>query len=404
MTSTHNATTRRVIASAPDWHLSGVNVFTTRLFRELRARGWQPSVVITNPTAAPSELAPLPNDLNLVQLPPTSNRAIRRRQAMLREFLAERTPCVYLPNYDFDTAGTLPALPRDVAVAGIVHSDEDVYYDFVREFGEWMDGVVAVSVAIERELGSQLPRLADRVTRISYGVPVRTSAPAKAATPPLRVVYAGRHSQRQKRISDLAAVIAAVHESGAQVEFDIAGDGPDRGEFERCAAASIAAGSTRMHGALSPEATAALFDNAHVLILTSEFEGLPVVMLEAMEAACVPVATRIRSGVGDLVDDGRNGILFPVGDVAAAVRAILRLASGQLPLAEMSAAARATLNSSEFTISHAADRYEALFERMLAARADGRFAPRRGRGVIPRHHRWGPRIAARWAQLTGGAK
>lgn len=402
LTSPHIKTVRRVVASAPDWHLSGVNVFTTRLFRELGSRGWETTIVITNPTAAPSELAPVPGDMNIVRLPRTPNRAIRRRQELLGEVLALRAPCVYMPNYDFDTAGILPALPRDVAVAGIVHSDEAIYYDFIRDLGDWVDGVVAVSAAIEGELTVQLPQLAGRTTRIAYGVPVRDSAPAKQMAPPLRVVYAGRLSQRQKRVADLADVIAATHESGAPVMFDIAGDGPDRAEFERRAAASLAAGATRMHGALSPEATARLFDSSHALLLTSEFEGLPVVMLEAMEAGCVPVVTRIRSGVGDLVDDGRNGVLFPVGDVASAVDALRRLATGALPLEVMSAAARARLASSEFAISRAADRYESLFERMLAARADGTFSPRPGRGVIPRHHRWGPRIAARWTQLTGG--
>ncbi|HEY5551011.1 MAG TPA: glycosyltransferase family 4 protein [Opitutaceae bacterium] len=402
MTSPHNTTARRVVASAPDWHLSGVNVFTTRLFRELRARGWETTLVITNPTAAPSELATVPDDLNVIRLPATPNRAIRLRQELLRDALAARAPCVYLPNYDFDTAGIIPALPADVAVTGIVHSDEVVYYDFIREFGDWMDGIVAVSTTIERDLATQMPQLAGRTSRIAYGVPLRDSAPAKPMVPPLRVVYAGRLSQRQKRVTDLAAVVAATHESGAPVRFDIAGDGPDRGEFERRAAASIATGATRMHGALSPEATAALLDASHVLILTSEFEGLPVVMIEAMEAGCVPLVTQIRSGVDDLVDDGRNGILFPVGDVAAAVDALRRFATAALPLEAMSTAARARLASSEFAISHAADRYEVLFERMLSARAEGTFRPRRGSAITPRHHRWGPRIAARWAQLREG--
>ena len=405
MTSIHDNTLRRVVASTPDWHLSGVNVFTTRLFRELRARGWETTVVITNPTAAPDELAPVPDDLNIVRFSPTPNRAIRRRQAMLRDALAERAPCVYLPNYDFDTAGVIPILPRDVAIAGIVHSDEEVYYDFIRDLGEWMDGIVAVSATIKHELAARLPGAKNRLTRIAYGVPMRDSVPAKPASPPLRVVYAGRLSRRQKRITDLADVIAAVHASGAPVTFDVAGDGPDRGEFEQRAAASIAAGATRMHGALSPEATARLFDESHVLILTSEFEGLPVVMIEAMEAGCVPLVTRIRSGIGDLVEDGRNGILFPVGGVAAAADALRRLAtgSGTAGLEAMAAAARAHLVASEFTLPHAADRYEELFAQVLVARAAGAFAPRPGRALIPRHHRWGPRIAARWARLTGGS-
>jgi glycosyltransferase involved in cell wall biosynthesis len=263
-----------------------------------------------------------------------------------------------------------------------------------------MDGVVAVSTAIGVELARRSPELAGRFTLIGYGVPLRATAPVKPPAPPMRVVYAGRLSRHQKRILDLAQIVAAIHESGVSVEFDIAGDGPDRQEFERIAAASIAAGSSRMHGALSPEATARLIDAAHVLVLTSEFEGLPVVLLEAMEAGCVPLVTRIRSGIGDLVEDGRNGVLFPIGDTAAAVDALRRLAAGRPQLEAMASAARSRLASSEFTIPDAADRYEALFARIFEERTAGRFAPPQDRPFIPRHHRWGPRIAARWARLT----
>lgn len=395
---------RRVIASAPDWHLSGVNVFMTRLFRELNARGWDTTVVITNPTAAASERAPVPEDMDIVRLPPTPNRAIRLRQRMLLDELAARAPCVYLPNYDFDTAGVIPALPAGVTVAGIVHSDEGIYYDFVRDLGAWMDGVVAVSTAIEHELEACSPDLAGRLTRIGYGVPVRATAPAKPPAPPLRVVYAGRISHGQKRIGDLAEIVAAIHESEAPVEFDIAGDGPDRQEFERIAAASIAAGSTRMHGSLTPEATASLIDAAHVLVLTSEFEGLPVVLMEAMEAGCVPIVTRIRSGIGELVKDGVNGLMFEVGDIGSACASILRLASEPGLAGAMAGRARARLASSEFALDRSADRYEALFDSLMAARLEPGFKHTPGRAFIPIHHRLGARIATRWAQLTGGRR
>jgi len=392
---------RRVVASTPDWHLSGVNVFTTRLFRELRSRGWETSVVITNPTASPSERASIPGDLDIVRLPATSNREIRRRQDLLRVTLTERAPCVYLPNYDFDTAGILPELPGNIAAMGIVHSDEDVYYQFIRDLGAWMDGIVGVSSAIVQQISTRTPQLASRCTRVPYGVPIREAIPSKPKSPPLRVLYAGRMSNRQKRIHDLARVIAAAHESNLPVEFDVAGDGPNRGEFERLAAAPVNAGTLRLHGPLTAEATSGLMDNAHVLVLTSEFEGLPVVMLEAMEAGCVPVVTRIRSGIDDLVVDGQDGFLFPVGDVDAAVGILRRLAAEPRAAESAGAAARKKLVSSEFTIGHTCDRYEALFENMLTAREKPGFRRKPGRRFIPRHHRWSSRIAVRWARLRG---
>jgi glycosyltransferase involved in cell wall biosynthesis len=52
--------------------------------------------------------------------------------------------------------------------------------------------------------------------------------------------------------------------------------------------------------------------DAHVLVLLSDYEGLPVAMLEAMACGVVPVCLSIRSGVGQLIEHGETGFL--VGD------------------------------------------------------------------------------------------
>jgi glycosyltransferase involved in cell wall biosynthesis len=46
---------------------------------------------------------------------------------------------------------------------------------------------------------------------------------------------------------------------------------------------------------------------ANVLVLLSDYEGLPIAMLEAMACGLVPVCLRIRSGVGQLIEHGRTG-------------------------------------------------------------------------------------------------
>ena len=55
---------------------------------------------------------------------------------------------------------------------------------------------------------------------------------------------------------------------------------------------------------------------AHVLLMPSEMESFGLVALEAMACGVAPVATHV-GGVPELITDGENGFMEPVGDIAA---------------------------------------------------------------------------------------
>lgn len=65
--------------------------------------------------------------------------------------------------------------------------------------------------------------------------------------------------------------------------------------------------------------------NASVFALTSNWEGLGNVIIEAMACGCPVVATDCKSGPRELLNDGEYGYLVPVGDVEAVAHAILRV-------------------------------------------------------------------------------
>jgi len=70
--------------------------------------------------------------------------------------------------------------------------------------------------------------------------------------------------------------------------------------------------------------TPTFYAAADIVVLPSHREGLPTVVLEA-QAAGRPVVAAQATGIVDLVADGKTGLLFPVGDVAALTRALARL-------------------------------------------------------------------------------
>lgn len=69
--------------------------------------------------------------------------------------------------------------------------------------------------------------------------------------------------------------------------------------------------------------------HADVFVLTSRYEGLPNVLIQAMACECPVVSTNCPSGPEDILDGGKYGELVPVGDVEAIASAIKRVLEGK---------------------------------------------------------------------------
>jgi glycosyltransferase involved in cell wall biosynthesis len=91
--------------------------------------------------------------------------------------------------------------------------------------------------------------------------------------------------------------------------------------------------------------------HASLYVLSSDWEGLPTALIEAMACGTPVVATDCDSGPGEILDDGRLGRIVPRGDVKAMAGAILATLDSPGDAAERVARAR------EFSLDRAVDRY-----------------------------------------------
>jgi len=91
-----------------------------------------------------------------------------------------------------------------------------------------------------------------------------------------------------------------------------------------------------------------------VFLLTSAYEGMPNVIMEAMFAG-IPVVATCVGGVPDLIQDGVHGFLHDVGDITGIARSLARLLTDPALRQRMGAAGRKRILS-EFTVEHLAER------------------------------------------------
>ncbi len=381
----------RVVASSPSLELSGANVLVANLLDQLQRTGVEAEWIVTghNPNDDAAWLGQ--RQFKLHRLPPTHVSDVRQRQKLLGKFLEERSPCVFLPNFDFDMACVTPALSAANQVVLIMHCDDPVYYDFTARHGNLFNAIVCVSQFLAEKLGSVQPDLKGRVVHIPFGVeaPAELSAREKSSGQPLDVAYCGRLSFHQKRIQDLAQIINQCHAENRPVQFHIAGTGPDESAFFKSVQEPLAAGRVSRLGFLPNPEILKLLSRMDALVMTSDFEGLPVILLEAMSRGCVPVVTQIESGMGELVQPGKNGFLLPVGDVKAFTEVLVKLSADPAWLLHLRRAAFDQIRSGGFTLARAAADYQKLFESLVEPQWQ---VARTGSAIFPGHYRLTERL------------
>ncbi|WP_353721893.1 glycosyltransferase family 4 protein [Dyadobacter sp. 676] len=103
----------------------------------------------------------------------------------------------------------------------------------------------------------------------------------------------------------------------------IIGDGEDKPLIEKKVAELGIGQSVELVGATKE--VFKYFENASIYCLSSRFEGLPMVLLEALAFHLPIVAFDCDTGPGELVENGKNGILVEAGNVPALARSLASL-------------------------------------------------------------------------------
>jgi len=144
----------------------------------------------------------------------------------------------------------------------------------------------------------------------------------------------------QKRLEEWLEVFAAVAEKHPQVRGIIVGAGPLQSEIETKARQLKLQGKLLMPGLqTNVKPWLAAMD---VFMMTSQFEGLPIALLEAMSMGCIPACTA-AGGIGEVITNQKNGVLVPVDAWRQLIPAIEQLISNPQQQERFAVAARETV-------------------------------------------------------------
>jgi glycosyltransferase involved in cell wall biosynthesis len=237
---------------------------------------------------------------------------------------------------DFDMSLRRMAGRFDVAWLGVNHFSFDArlggrHRKAQRLMAQYMryDGVAALNRHMAEEAAALfhgqlrnlfvLPNAID-IERIRENAAQRGAAPCDGPY----VVSVARLDEIQKDHRTLLNAYAQlVRERNVEEDLVIVGDGGSRRELEALTT-DLGLGA-RVHFTGYRNNPHALVAGARALVLSSRYEGMPMVLLEALALGKPVISTDCPTGPREILDDGRYGLLVPVGDVNDMAGALAKL-------------------------------------------------------------------------------
>ena len=222
----------------------------------------------------------------------------------------------------------------------------------------------AVTVLTEHDLRDYRAALgaAVRVQRIPNGIPPFTDV---SGGPERKALVAAGRLTRQKGFDLLIDAFVKVNARHPDWRLHIFGQGGWHAKLQSRIDSYGLTGAAQLRGGTTTLAEE--LASSGMFVLSSRFEGLPMVLLEAMTLGVPAVAFDCPTGPAEVIENGRNGLLVPPEDTGALADGICELIEHPDRRAAMRAAARES--SASYSMPVVREQWERLLAELCAARA-----------------------------------
>jgi glycosyltransferase involved in cell wall biosynthesis len=182
-------------------------------------------------------------------------------------------------------------------------------YHFVdSSCGKWqISGVACVSIQILKKLSNIYK---DSNIPFCY-IPQSTHLPIQKSSngTTLNIVYSGRIENSQKQIAKLTNSLCDAIESISNSSATLIGSGPDENLVVETIKQRNCSESVYFHGPVAHKNIFKFLKNFNVIILLSDYEGVPASIIEGMACGLVPVCLKCPGGIEELVIHNETGLL-----------------------------------------------------------------------------------------------
>jgi glycosyltransferase involved in cell wall biosynthesis len=324
---------RLTVVAPSAYLLGGVQTWLDYIVPGLEAGGWQVTVALVDGVHSRGDAYLQRHPFRQARLVrnPTGSREGRVRA--LASAIADSGAELVLGVNIVDTYDAVQRVRGDAdqpRMALALHALDPSFLGDITRLNKALDAVVCsnrLGAAAATELAG-MPK--ERVFYAPSGTDLAGSSVEEQAGDEVALLFAGRFDEAEKRIMDLPPILAELDRLGVRFRIRLAGSGPD--EHRLRAALADFGNRVEFLGVLDPAAMAAdFYRRGSVMLVTSPMETGPMVAWEAMAAGVNLVTSDFigRRREGSL-EDGRNCLVYAVGDAVACAHALARLADPSL--------------------------------------------------------------------------
>lgn len=328
----------------PSLHAGGAERAMLKVAQGIGARGYPVDLVLTQ--VAGPYLAEVPDSVRLVDL--KASRVLSSLPALVR-YLRNERPDTLLSGLHANVialwARSLAGVKTRVVVSErntlscAVRNATDLRMRLrpllIRRFYRRADGIIAVSAGVADDL-SRVTGIPRHLIQVIYN-PIITPELRVMSQVPLEhpwfnpgeppVILAAGRLTAQKDFTTLIKAFALIQEV-RKARLLILGEGDERTAIEALVKQLGLKQDVSLPGfAVNPYP---YMVRARVFVLSSKWEGLPGVLIEALFCGALAISTDCPSGPREILRDGQYGQLVPVGDSVSMARAIENGLAGKM--------------------------------------------------------------------------
>ena len=170
------------------------------------------------------------------------------------------------------------------------------------------------------------------------------------------LLYVGRICNQHKRIHSLLNVWKIVSKSLPDWHFYLLGGG-DELDYWKNNSEQMGLNNIHFNGFEDPKE---YYSKARFLLMTSNYEGFPMTIVEAMQYGCIPVVFDSFAAVHDVIENGKNGVIIPKFSEKQFAEAIVLLSSQAKKCEVMGEDAQMSVK--RFSIDNIVEKWEAIFK------------------------------------------